>query len=79
MKLSEYKKHGVIILTILAFSTILFGITGLKTIAAVLLFFELPFYIILRNWFNEDEAIFYSFFVGIGAYSAFVYHISFFT
>ena len=78
MKLSQVKTL-VILIVILVFFGVLFGASGFRSALAVLLFFEVPFYLILRRWFNEDEAIFYSFFVGIGLFSAFVYYIGFFT
>ena len=66
---------GIIILVLL-FTFALFGVTGLKTIFGVFLFFFLPFYLILDNFdLEKSEKIIFSFFIGIGVFSAFVYYL----
>jgi len=63
---------GLIVL-ILLFFLILFGITGVRTILGTLLFL-IPCYLILNNFNLElDEKIIFSFFIGIGFFSTFVY------
>ena len=54
----------------------LFGLTGVRTIAAMLLFFFLPFYLILRKTsFETDEKVFFAFFIGLGLFSTFVFYV----
>ena len=76
----ENKKFAGLVLVALAlfFFTVL-GFVGLKTILAVLLLFVLPFYLLLRKWFSEEESVFYAFFVGMGIFSTLVYNIGFIT
>lgn len=69
---------GVLVVVLLYF-LVLLGFTGMATIVGVLLFFVLPFYLIMRRWFGFGEAVFFSFFVGIGMFSALVYYIGFLT
>jgi apolipoprotein N-acyltransferase len=66
---------GIGILMILFFQ-ILFGITGVRTITGVFLFFFLPFYLILDNFnLERNEKIVFSFFMGLGIFSTFVYYL----
>jgi len=54
----------------------LFGLTGVRTLAAIALFFFLPFYLILRKVNVEpDEKVFFAFFIGIGLFSVIVFYI----
>jgi len=54
----------------------LFGITGVRTLAGITLFFFLPFYLILRKVHVEaDERVFFAFFIGLGLFSAIVFYV----
>jgi apolipoprotein N-acyltransferase len=65
---------GIGILIILFF-LILFGTTGIRTIIGAFLFFFLPFYMILDNFNLEmSEKVIFSFFIGLGIFSIFVYY-----
>ena len=71
-------KEALIVIGILValFFFLVFGITGLRTIIGIFLLFSLPFYLIL-DYFNldSDEKIIFSFFLGIGFYSALTYYL----
>jgi len=68
---------GILALVVL-FSFFLFGFTGVKAIGGAILFFFLPFYLILDNFDIELwEKIIFSFFIGIGIFSIFVYYLGF--
>ncbi len=54
----------------------LFGTTGARTVAAIVVFFFLPFYLILRKLSIEaDEKVFFAFFIGLGLFSAVVFYV----
>lgn len=56
-------------------SFILFGFTGLKTVAGLLVLFILPAYMILDNFDLETgEKLFFSFFIGIGIFPLLVWY-----
>jgi hypothetical protein len=60
----------------LAAALYLFGITGGRTLLGIVLFFFLPFYLILRRFaFEQDEKIFFAFFIGIGIFSTLVFYV----
>lgn len=66
------------ILLVLLFFYLLFGITGLRTFIGVVLFFFVPFFIILSNFNLElEEKILFSFFIGIGFFSTLTYWLGF--
>ncbi len=53
-----------------------FGMTGIRTVAAIVVFFFLPFYLIIRKLNIEaDEKVFFAFFIGLGLFSAIVFYI----
>ena len=77
LKLRIFNKHIVIAGLIAVFVTAanLFGVTGIRTLAAILIFFFLPFYLILRRLdLQSDEKIFFAFFIGIGIFSTIVFY-----
>lgn len=54
----------------------LFGMTGVRTVAAIVLFFFLPFYILIRKLNMEsDEKVFFAFFIGLGVFSTIVFYV----
>ena len=64
---------GISILIALFF-TVLFGMPGLRTFLGIVLFFFLPFYLMLNKLdLKQDEKVIFSLFIGLGMYSAFVY------
>ncbi len=76
-KLGAKETIAVISVITLSFFLVLFGITGARTIIAIPLFFFLPFYLILNNFeLPAGEKIVFSFFIGLGIFSSFVYYIS---
>ena len=78
MKLTISNKNIAIASLIAVFGIVanLFGITGIRTLAAVLIFFFLPFYLILRRFqLDGDEKIFFAFFMGIGLFSTIVFYV----
>ena len=76
LKFGAKETAAVIGVITLIFFTALFGITGARTIIAIPLFFFLPFYLILNNFdLPAGEKIVFSFFIGLGIFSSFVYYI----
>ena len=62
-----YAYAGGIAAAAVAAGFLLFGITGARTISAMLLLFFLPSFLILSNFRLElHEKIFFSFFIGLG-------------
>lgn len=52
-----------------------FGITGIRTVSGMAVFFFLPFYIILRKLpIDKDEKFFFAFFLGLGLFSTAVFY-----
>jgi len=78
LNLKISNKHSILIafIAIALVAANLFGITGLRTLATILVFFFLPFYLILRNFsFQSDEKIFFAFFIGLGFFSTIVFYV----
>lgn len=79
-KLKKDKTLSKIIVVLVVISstfTLLFGITGLKTFSAFLLFFFLPIFVIINNLDLElDEKVFFSFFVSLALFSLVVWYIN---
>ena len=76
LKFGAKETAAVIGVITLIFFTALFGIAGARTIIAIPLFFFLPFYLILNNFdLPAGEKIVFSFFIGLGIFSSFVYYI----
>ena len=73
------REFGIGILAlIIIFSFILFGFIGVKVVLGAVVVFFLPFYLILDNFDIEfGEKIVFSFFMGIGVFSIFVYYLGF--
>lgn len=54
----------------------LFGMTGVRTVAAIVLFFFFPFYILIRKLnIESDEKVFFAFFIGLGLFSTIVFYV----
>ncbi len=54
----------------------LFGMTGARTVAAMVIFFLIPFYLLLGKLNIEaDEKVFFAFFIGLGFFSAIVFYM----
>ena len=54
----------------------LFGMTGVRTLAGIAVFFFLPFYLILRKVnVEDDEKVFFAFFIGLGLFSTIVFYV----
>ena len=54
----------------------LFGATGARTVASIVVFFFLPFYLIMRQMSLEsDEKVFFAFFIGLGVFSTVVFYV----
>ena len=52
-----------------------FGITGAMTLLGIAAFFFLPFFLILRkSGIEDDEKVFFAFFIGLGLFSAAVFY-----
>jgi len=76
LKVGNKETAAGILVLVLLFSFTLFGFTGVKVIGGVILLFFLPFYLILDNFNLETgEKIMFSFFIGIGVFSTFVYYL----
>jgi len=64
------------LVAVLIAAIILFGLTGFRTIAAITIFFFLPFYLILKKLnIDNDEKVFFAFFIGIGFFSTLVFYV----
>ena len=75
VKLSNRGVAAAGLVVVLAVSYYYFGFTGVRTLGAMLLFFFLPFFLILRNFrFDADEQAFFAFFMGIGLFSTAVFY-----
>ena len=55
---------------------LMFGFVAVKTLVAMIVVFFLPYYFILKNWFENDEAVFLSFFFGFGITPLLVYYLN---
>ena len=54
---------------------LLFGFTGVRTLAAMIVFFFFPFYLLLgRLNLETGERIFFAFFIGIALFSTLVFY-----
>lgn len=79
IKLDDKTTVGIILVLIALFSFIFLGFTGFKVIFGMLLVFFLPFYLILDNFnLSRSEKIIFSFFIGVGIFSAIVYWLGVF-
>lgn len=56
-------------------AAVIFGMVGVRTVAAMAAFFFLPFYLLLRKLSIEsDEKVFFAFFIGLGVFSTVVFY-----
>jgi len=70
---------GIVIAVILIFLFFILGIKGLMTGIALILFLDVPFYLILDNFeLENDEKLIFSFFLGAGIFSSIAYWIGYF-
>jgi hypothetical protein len=77
MKISAKELGIAAIVLILLEVAILFGFTGLRTVAGILIFFTLPVYLILDNFkLNRIEKVFFSIFIGFGLYPTSVWYVN---
>jgi len=75
MKIGNKEFAGIMAAVVLLFFYYLFGFTGVKVIIGAFLVFFLPFYLILDNFkLDLSEKIIFSFFLGIGIFSAIAYY-----
>jgi apolipoprotein N-acyltransferase len=67
-----------IVVIIILFFAVLFGITGIRTIFTIFFLFFLPFFLILHNFDIEmDEKIIFSIILGFGFFSTLTYWLGF--
>lgn len=67
----------VSLIAVLALAGILFGITGIRVILGMIILFFVPSYLILRNFsIDEDELMFFSFFLGFGLFPVIVFYVN---
>ncbi len=64
------------IAVVLAFGLLLFGFTGVRTLAAMMILFILPAYLIMRIFFGDEEAIFFSLFISLGIFPILVWFVN---
>jgi len=75
LKIKNNLTIGVIIIVLLFFF-ILFGLPGLKLIIGIGLLYVLPFFLILDRFdLEKTEKIVFSFFIGIGIFPSIVYYL----
>ncbi len=56
-------------------AAVIFGMVGVRTVAAMAVFFFLPFYLLMRKMSIEsDEKVFFAFFIGLGLFSTIVFY-----
>ena len=77
MKLPNFRQTGFVFFAaalVLAFFYFILGFSGMMTVLGIMLFFMLPFYLILDNFeIDQDEKIVFSFFIGVGIFPAIAY------
>lgn len=77
MKLPNFRQTGFVFFAaalVLAFFYFILGFSGMMTVLGIMLFFMLPFYLILDNFdLEQDEKITLSFFIGVGVFPAIAY------
>jgi len=66
-----------ILIVAAAYVFMILSLPGLRTFLAAMLLFMLPTYLILDRYdFTDGEKLMFSFFIGIGVFSALVYNLS---
>ena len=81
LKSEEFKEFiiflSIVLLIILIFSFILFGVTGVRVFLGII-FMSIPFYFILNNFeLSENEKFIFSLLLGITAFPSLVYILGF--
>lgn len=77
IKSSKLKISIVGLIVVIFFVFYLFGGTGVRTILGMLLVFFIPFYLILNNFdLEQDEKVFFSFFIGLALYTVLVWYVN---
>lgn len=70
---------GLILAIVLAFFYMILGASGMIAILGIVLFFVVPFYLILNNFeLEQDEKLVLSFFIGVGIFPSIVYWLGIF-
>ena len=70
---------GIILMVILAFFYIILGLSGMMAILGIMLFFVVPFYLMLNNLeLGQDEKLILSFLIGAGLFPSLVYWLGLF-
>lgn len=70
---------GIILAAILAFFYIILGSGGTIAVFGIILFFVVPFYLMLNNFeLGQDEKIILSFLIGAGLFPSLVYWLGLF-
>ena len=70
---------GIILMVILAFFYIILGLSGMMAILGIMLFFVVPFYLMLNNLeLGQDEKLILSFLIGAGLFPSLAYWLGLF-
>ena len=70
---------GIIVLIILAFFYMILGASGMMAVLGIVLFFVVPFYLMLNNFeLEQDEKLVFSFLIGVGLFPSLVYWLGIF-
>src|SRR3989344_2383379 len=70
---------GIILAIILAFFYLILGLGGMMAVLGIVLFFVVPFYLMLNNFeLEQDEKLVLSFFIGAGIFPSIVYWLGIF-
>lgn len=76
MKITNKKILGICVFLVFLSSFFIFGFLGVKTILVIIMLFFLPSYSILSYFkLEEDEKIFFSFFIGLGLFPLAVWYV----
>ena len=70
---------GIILAIILAFFYLILGLGGMMAVLGIVLFFVVPFSLMLNNFeLEQDEKLVLSFFIGAGIFPSIVYWLGIF-
>lgn len=70
---------GIILAIILIFFYMILGASGMIAILGIVLFFAVPFYLMLNNFeLEQDEKLILSFLIGVGLFPSLVYWLGIF-
>ncbi|MDP7115501.1 MAG: hypothetical protein QF632_04735 [Candidatus Woesearchaeota archaeon] len=76
MKIDNRIVAGVCLLIVLGLAAHLFQFTGVRTIIGMLLLFVVPAYMILDNFdLEQDEKLFFAFFISISLFTLFTWYV----